>query len=210
MNNELKQHKIFFSKEKRGFGEEAFHTMWFLLYKKFEFKNFLEIGVYRGQVMSLISLLAKIENKEIEIYGISPFNKSGDTVSSYLDIDYIEDIHKNFAEFNLTKPTLVNSYSTDEKALDLIKSKIWECIYIDGSHDYEIVLQDWKICSQNIKIDGIIIMDDSSLYTNFQNLSFAFKGHPGPSKVSDEVAKESINFKEILRVGHNRVFQRVN
>jgi len=38
--------------------------------------SFLEIGVYRGQVLSLISLLAKLEQKHCDIAGISPFSSA--------------------------------------------------------------------------------------------------------------------------------------
>ena len=46
-------HRVYFSKEFRGFGEEAFHSMWYLLLSEFKPKNCLEIGVYRGQIISL-------------------------------------------------------------------------------------------------------------------------------------------------------------
>lgn len=204
----LRDHREYFQQEKRGFGEAAFHTMWYLLYQKYNFKNFLEIGVYRGQVMSLISYLAKIYNKSIDIYGISPFDKSGDEVSKYVDIDYIGDIFKNFEIFSLQRPNLTNAYSTDLAAMDLISSRYWDCIYIDGSHDYEIVVKDWSLCSQYTKEGGIIIIDDSALYTDYKPTPFSFKGHPGPSKAADEVDKSK--FKEILKVGHNRVFQKLS
>lgn len=205
---EIVKHKEYFRLNKRGFGEDAFHVMWYLLYKKYQFTNFLEIGVYRGQVMSLISHIANLDNKSVSIVGISPFNKSGDSVSVYPEIDYVKDINENFDAFSLAKPNLVNSYSTDEVAKEYIYSEIWDCIYIDGSHDYEIVKLDWENCSKNIKVGGIIIIDDSSLYTNFDNPFFAFKGHPGPSKLANEI--DLSNFKEVLRVGHNRVFERLS
>ncbi len=205
---EIVKHKEYFRLNKRGFGEDAFHAMWYLLYNKYKFSNFLEIGVYRGQVMSLISHIANLENNSVSIVGISPFNKSGDSVSEYPEIDYIKDIYNNFDSFSLPKPRLVNSYSTDEEAKNYIFSEIWDCIYIDGSHDYDIVKLDWENCSRNIKIGGVIVIDDSSLYTNFDNPFFAFKGHPGPSKLANEI--DLSKFKEVLRVGHNRVFERLN
>lgn len=206
---EVRSHKRYFQQEKRGFGEEAFHSMWFLLYEKFHFENFLEIGVYRGQVMSLIAYMARLAGRDIAIYGISPFDKSGDRASHYIDIDYMQDVYKNFSHFSLPKPNLINAYSTEPEALTVIESKKWDCIYIDGSHDYEIVKQDWGNCSANVKEGGLIIFDDASLYIeNYTAPFFAFKGHTGPSAVSDEVDSEQ--FKEILRIGHNRVFQKIS
>src|SRR5688572_14414463 len=56
--HELKAHRHYFTRRKRGFGEDAFHTMWFLLFREFRPEAFLEIGVYRGQALSLAALLA--------------------------------------------------------------------------------------------------------------------------------------------------------
>src|ERR1043165_6260403 len=72
----LKAHRAYFKLEQRGYGEDAFHTMWYLLYQKFKFKNFLEIGIYRGQTISLLGLLAREEGNDIELTGISPFTSS--------------------------------------------------------------------------------------------------------------------------------------
>lgn len=204
----IRKHKFYFTSNSRGFGEKAFHSMWYLLYKEFNFKNFLEIGIYRGQTISLIALLGKLKNKEIDVYGISPFNNAGDKVSKYLTIDYEMDVIKNFDHFSLKHPILVKAFSTDELATEIIESKLWDCIYIDGSHDYEIAKKDWINCSKNIKIGGIVVLDDASLYTIYNPPFFAFKGHPGPSKVAEEI-KDDTSFEEILRIGHNRVFKRI-
>jgi len=209
---QIVDHKNYFNKESRGFGEKALHSMWYLLYNKYKFENFLEIGVYRGQVISLLSLLAKIKNNEIAIHGISPFDNIGDTVSNYIKINYMNDVIENFNYFSLSAPALTKAYSTDDKAIDIICSRMWDCIYIDGSHDYDIAKKDWEICSIQVKVGGLIVLDDSSLYTDYRPPFFSFKGHPGPSKVAEEISSNSSgnNFKEVLRVGHNRVFERVN
>jgi SAM-dependent methyltransferase len=204
---QLQQHRDYFTQCKRGFGEDAFHVMWFLLYNEFKPKTFLEIGVYRGQVLSLVSLLQQPAAGG-EVVGISPFSPSGDSVSRYkTDVDYYDDTLKNFAHFSLPKPTLLRAYSTDESARALINSRSWDCIYIDGNHDYEIAKADWEICARNVRPGGIIVLDDSALGTNFTPPVFATKGHPGPSRVADEINRNQS--REILQVGHNRVFQKL-
>lgn len=206
---EVRSQKKYFRKESRGFGENTFHTMWYLLYEKYKFSKFLEIGVYRGQILHLIGLIAKLKKTTVDLYGISPFDNSGDSQSRYLKLDYQQDVLNHFHKFSLKEPTLLKSFSTDEIALELISSQEWDCIYIDGSHDLEIVEQDWKICKKHVTLGGIIVLDDASLYTNYNPPFFAFKGHPGPSKIGDRVASKESDFVEILRVGHNRVFERV-
>jgi hypothetical protein len=206
---ELRAHRDYYRIDRRGFGEDAFHTMWWRLFRVFKPQSFLEIGVYRGQVVSLIALLSKLEGNPCEITGISPFSSSGDSVSRYrTNLNYLEDTLSHFKHFGLPKPALVNAYSTDHAALEVIASRPWDMIYIDGNHDYDVVVKDWNACSSAIKSGGIIILDDSGLTTAYHPPAFSTAGHPGPSRLASEI--DPNHFKEILQVGHNRVFQRLS
>ena len=82
--DKLQQHRAYFKQDSRGFGEDAFHAMWFLLMREYHPLNCLEIGVYRGQVISLWAMIAKELNIPCNIHGISPFTPAGDQVSVYL------------------------------------------------------------------------------------------------------------------------------
>jgi len=206
--SELQQHRHYFTKKKRGFGEDAFHVMWFLLFRQFRPDNFLEIGVYRGQVITLIALLAKLHQTTCDVYGVAPFSSSGDEVSKYpINVDYFKDTLANFEHFGLPSPSLLKAFSTDERALELISSRVWDMIYIDGNHDYAIAKKDWELCSKNVRQNGIIVFDDAGTSTSFDPPVFATRGHPGPARVAAEI--DPGQFKEILQVGHNRVFQRL-
>ena len=204
---ELRDHRQYFSSHNRGFGEDAFHTMWWRLIGAFRPMKFLEIGVYRGQTTSLVSLLAKLEGINCQVFGISPFSPAGDTVSKYDDEpDYLADTLLNFEHFQLPEPHLLKAFSTDDSALELIRSHSWDIIYIDGNHDYDIVARDWSACSEAVRPGGIIVLDDSGLSSNYSPPAFATGGHPGPSKLASEI--DSSLFEEILQVGHNRVFRK--
>jgi SAM-dependent methyltransferase len=203
----IRKHRGFFQLSRRGFGEDAFHVMWYFLCREFRPSTFLEIGVYRGQVLSLISLLSRQLGFHCDVTGVSPFLPAGDSVSTYrAGVDYMEDTVSNFRAFGLPPPQLLRAFSTDADARNLILSHSWDVIYIDGNHDYEVVQQDWEICSRIIKPGGIIVLDDSSLGTDYRPPVFATAGHPGPSRLAEEV--DPTIFLEILRVGHNRVFQK--
>lgn len=204
--DELRAHRTYYRLDRRGFGEDAFHTMWWRLVRKFRPGNFLEIGVYRGQVISLIAMLTKLEGIHCEVTGISPFSSAGDSVSRYRnDLDYREDTLAHFKHFGLPEPSLVNAYSTDPEALAIIGTQRWDMIYIDGNHDYDVVVRDWDACARAVKPGGIIILDDSGLSTSYNPPPFATAGHPGPSRLATEIDPKQ--FVEILQVGHNRVFQ---
>jgi SAM-dependent methyltransferase len=207
----LRAHRAYFHnvpKNRRGFGEDCFHVMWGLLLSEFAPGNFLEIGVFRGQVISLVSLWAALEKRPCAVYGISPFSSAGDSATTYRkDIDYYHDCLENFDHFNLPRPTLLRAQSQEPVAARLIESVSWDLIYIDGNHDYPVVKKDWEICSRSVKPGGLIVLDDAGLGTSFAPPPFATKGQPGPSQVAREIAPAL--FRELLQVGHNRVFQRL-
>jgi hypothetical protein len=204
---ELRQHRQYFTQNRRGFGEDAFHTMWFLLFREFRPASFLEIGVYRGQSLSLAAMLARAFKLECLVQGVSPFSSAGDAISNYRSgLDYLADTLQNFQHFSLPPPSLLKAYSTDAEAARLIASRAWGIIYIDGNHDYEIVKQDWQNCARSLSPGGLIVLDDSGLASNFRPPAFATAGHPGPSRLAQEISRPP--FAEILQVGHNRVFQK--
>src|SRR4030095_9137273 len=184
---QLRVHREYFSQNRRGFGEDAFHVMWFVLFREFHPRQFLEIGVYRGQTISLAAMLSELNRRPCEVHGISPFSNAGDSVSKYrAAVDYREDTLRNFAHFRLPAPQLLKAYSTDPAASELIRSQPWDMIYIDGNHDYEIVQRDSALCAAMVRPGGLIIMDDAGLNTGYRPPLFAPGGHPGPSRLAHE------------------------
>jgi predicted O-methyltransferase YrrM len=182
--------------------------MWSLIVREIRPEQFLEIGVYRGQVISLVSLLQQALNVQGSVTGISPFLPAGDSVSQYRpDIDYKADTLRNFERFSLPKPALIEAYSTDPVAAERVRSRLWDLIYIDGNHDEDVVRADWKLCAEQIRPGGMIVLDDSGLSTSYKPPAFATRGHPGPSRVAAELDRRA--FQEVLQVGHNRVFQKL-
>jgi Methyltransferase domain len=205
---ELQEHRAYFFKGLRGFNEDAMHVMWFMLFAEFKPANFLEIGVFRGQTISLAALLSRRNGVTCAMQGISPFDGAGDSVSKYPQgFDYQQDTLSHFEHFGLPKPALLKAYSTAPEAVALIRSRTWDMIYIDGNHDYDVARQDWEVCSQSTKCGGIIVMDDSGSTTSYRPPIFATAGLPDPSRLAQEIDRSQ--FREILQVGHNRVFQKL-
>ncbi len=209
---ELREHRAYFYNvpgDRRGFGENAFHVMWFLLLREFRPTSFLEIGIFRGQTISLVSLCSRRNTASCDVHGISPFSPAGDEVTSYpAGIDYYQDTLYNFDHFSLPHPNLLRAFSTDPPAIERIASKPWDLIYIDGNHDYDVARKDWDACSASVKPGGLIVLDDAALSTAYQPPAFAAtRGHPGPSRLAREIDRS--RFREILQVGHNRVFQKI-
>ena len=58
-----------------------------------------------------------------------------------------------------------------------------------GKLDYynnvtEMVKHDFDICSECVKKNGLIVLDDASLYNGYKPSYYSTPGHPGPSKVT--------------------------
>lgn len=203
----LREHRWYFKKEMRGYGEDAFHSMWWLLLREFHPQLCLEIGVYRGQVISLWTLISQILHHDCEVHGISPFTPMDDSVSAYYrDVNFYTDTLNSFNHFHLKEPALVNALSTDIKARKYISKNNWNLIYIDGSHDFEVVLADYRHCRDHLAVGGLLVLDDASLGTSYHPPYFSFAGHPGPSRVAAEFAIKEMKF--LGAVGHNSVFQK--
>ena len=200
----LRQHRSYFEGE-RGFGENAFHAAWLDVLRRHKPQNLLEIGVYRGQSLSLWQLIASKFEMEMFVAGISPLTNLGDSVSVYPEVDYESDIFANFNKFSLKTPLLVKSLSTESLSTEFISSKNWDLIYIDGSHEYDVVLHDYEISLKNLKVGGILCMDDSSLFWDTP-IEGVFKGHFGPSKVAMDFATVEMNYE--FTVGHLNFFSK--
>jgi hypothetical protein len=203
----LVDHRHYFSQDGRGFGEAAFHVMWDSLFSIFKPSSFLEIGVYRGQTLSLASLCSRESSFPARVCGISPFTSAADSVSKYSNqINYYEDALKNFAFFKLPAPHLVRGLSTEPHVWKQVAQHKWDMVYIDGNHDYEVAKSDFANCNKILAPRGLIVLDDSGLFTRYQAPLFSTAGHFGPSKLAGEIS--ALGFQELLQVGHNRVFQK--
>ena len=96
----LKAHRDFVVQYGWGYGNRAFHWLWNILvqHSADDFK-FLEIGVFKGQTLSLVSLLNRIYNKKGTVYGITPLSSSGDKYATHPDIDYENAIMTIYGRF---------------------------------------------------------------------------------------------------------------
>ena len=202
----IREHRRFFREGGRGFGEDALHAMWWLILLQYRPRRLLEIGVYRGQVISLWARIAKFLNDEAEVHGISPFSPVGDSVSVYRsDLDYEADVRRTFRRFGLPDPVLVRALSTDPVAVEHIQQRSWDVAYIDGSHEYETVLADYTLCRKHLAPGGLLILDDAAVASRFRPPAFSFAGHEGPSRVASEVASKEMRLLGF--VGHNAIFE---
>lgn len=227
----LAAHRRHVEENQLGFGDPAFHRMWRLLLRaaaaRFGPVRALEIGVYKGQVISLWALLAREDRLEVQVSALSPlqghpmprsrvFNKLRHWFSPgfrekiasgnfYPPDDYEGVIRALFARFALDfdRVTLHRGYSTDPGLLARLADERYEIIYVDGDHTYAGALHDFRQYGPKIVPGGWLVADDAGC--ELPGTIF-WKGHASVSRAARELP--ALGFTNVLNVGHNRVYQR--
>lgn len=212
----LKNHRDWVVQNRWGYGNRSFHWMWTLLIREAP-KNFkfLEIGVFKGQITSLISILNKELNKQGHIYGVTPLNKDGDKYGTHPDDDYETRIAEIYGEFGLDASdlTLIEGYSQDPEIINTVRSEApFDFVFVDGCHDYEVVVSDLKNYGELLKIGGYLIVDDSSSQLQIPDglIRLNWRGLPEVSQAVQDVIETDVRFVHLFAVGHNRVFERIS
>lgn len=151
----LKALRDFVEKHVYGFGERSFYWLWKLIIDDIQKDKlrFLEIGVYKGQTLALIRMLAP--NATIE--GITPLDTSG----GMAERDYMQDVKDLHNEFDLKLPTIHKGLSDD---IDIVKKMTkkakYDIVYIDGGHTYEEARHDIETYGAMVRKGGYLVVDD--------------------------------------------------
>ncbi len=212
----LKSHRDFVVQNGWGYGNRAFHWMWNILVEHApqNFK-FLEIGVFKGQTISLVSLLNRLYKKDGMVYGITPLSKSGDKYATHPDIDYEEAIMTIYAQSGLDASDLeiIQGYSNDSQIIEQAEQLgPYDLVYVDGCHDYDVVVSDLKHYGNMLKVGGYLIVDDASNTLNIPDnlIRLNWRGLPDVTSATNDVMLNNPSFKEAFAVGHNRIFKRIS
>ena len=195
-----------------GFGEIPFHYLWLLLINQMPSSfRFLEIGIYKSSIMSLVKLCSDKLKKTSTIYGISPLDSTGDKyLLQYEQCDYHRCIAQIFADHQLdiSTTTILKGRSTDPIIKEsIIEEHPFDMVYIDGSHNYEDVVSDIELTDKLLTPNGYLIMDDASSYLNLGKLSI-FKGHVDVSDAIKNKLDNNKSYVHLLACGHNRVWRK--
>jgi hypothetical protein len=227
----LHAHREHVERHRLGFGDAAFHTLWRLLLhgaaERFGRFSALEIGVYKGQVISLWQLLVQNEHLTLDISAITPLQgnppphslwrsrwlwlvspryrervRNGDF---YPEDDYATAIAGLFAAFalDLTQVRLLRGFSTDNDLKEKLAQAQFHVVYVDGAHTYDGVRHDLEFYGTRIVPGGWLVVDDAGC--DLPGTSF-WKGHPAVTRACDILP--GLHFHGVLNVGHNRVFER--
>jgi hypothetical protein len=230
----LAGHRNYIEENKLGFGDRAFHYMWYLLLRHLietrQRPRLLEIGVYKGQVISLWTLIGKSLGSEVHIECITPL--SGNLASQnkfieffrvlfskkfredkaagnfYTDDDYYDIIRSLFEKFQLNIRDVIfhKGLSSDYNVLQELANKEFDLVYIDGDHTRSAVEQDIKNYSTKLSRGGFLVMDDASCYLPGGENKEYWKGHLSVSQACEIIP--ALGFDNVLNVGHNRIYRK--
>ena len=205
---ELKAYRDFIEQNAFGFGERCFLWMWNEIVKKMpdEF-TFMEIGVFRGQILAIVSLLAERHGKKVRRIGITPL----DTSDGHWESDYEADIIRLHDVFNIKDDyELIRLDSTNPNAIKLASQNPPDVLYIDGGHTYEVVKSDLTHYLPILKVGGTLVIDDCN---NAIPMPWGyFQGIQSVSLAVDEVLPREGSteyWKHELNLVHNRVLTKL-
>lgn len=207
-DKELKAYRDWIEANAFGFGERCFLWMWNEIVKKMpdEF-TFMEIGVFRGQILAIVSLLAERHGKKVRRIGITPL----DTSDGHWESDYEADIIRLHDVFNIKDDyELIRLNSTNPNAIHLASQNPPDVLYIDGGHTYEVVKSDLTHYLPILKVGGTLVIDDCN---NAIPMPWGyFQGIQSVSLAVDEVLPREGSteyWKHELNLVHNRVLTKL-
>jgi len=228
----LSSHRQHIEQHKLGYGDAAFHAMWKLLlaaaHERFGRVDALEIGVFKGQVISLWALLAKTQGWTVRVNALTPlegqplrgarlwrslkqrllprFRERNQSGNFYSDDDYERIVKTLFSRFGLdfSEVRLVRGYSNDRAVLDALQADRFHIVYVDGDHTYDGAAADVRHFAPKVVAGGWLVMDDAAF--DLPGTVF-WKGYESVTRACALLPE--LGFRNVLNVGHNRVFERM-
>lgn len=228
----LAAHRRHVEEKSLGFGDPAFHWLWHLLLaaagRRFGAFDALEIGVFKGQVISLWALLARERGLAARIHAVTPlagqpmpapgfwrslryrldrrFRERVNSGDFYAAEDYEAIVRAHFAHHGLSfdDVRLLRGYSTEPAIQTEAARHRYALLYIDGDHTYEGACADLHGYAPLVAPGGWLVMDDAghdlagdTFWKGYESVARACRLLPG------------LGFKNVINIGHNRVFERV-
>lgn len=211
---ELYNYRKFIKENVYGMGEDEFLILWKLIVNSMpEEFSFCEIGVHKGQILALINLLSKRENKKVCRYGVSPMNGINTRDKGNFH-DAVQYLHKRF---NLDEDYFIIEGLSEEPSVitKAEKRAPFDILYIDGSHERSNVEWDFMNYLPMLAKNGILVVDDSN---NNARCTYGppflwggrFWGIPDVSDVTDYFMSNNKAFKFVGSIIHNRVWRKIN
>jgi cephalosporin hydroxylase len=144
---------------------------------------------------------------------LTPFSSTRDNSTNYPDVNYKAHISNLFSTFDLrmSDVAFIQGLSTDSHSIERAKNlSPFDCIYIDGAHDYETVVNDILSYGPFVATGGLLVMDDSANYLNIPDglIRLNWRGIVDVSNAVRDYLEGDPSFEHIFSCGHNRVWRK--
>jgi len=140
--------------------------------------SIIEVGVYEGYTTFWLSDMLTQYNQNLKIYAIDPHVGSNDLEEA--DFNKIREYFCHNLEVNKSKNVEYIQKFSSEGLIELINKGVKsEFIYIDGDHKASTVLSDLVLSWQLLKVGGVILCDDSTLW-RFKDKNGEISPHMSP------------------------------
>lgn len=201
----LKAHRDFVEQNVFGFGERSFQWLHKIIVDEMPVNfSFMEIGVFKGQILSLYKMLADVAGKSVTRYGVTPLSTAGGVWES----DYKRDIEYIHNTFKLEKDyQLLVGLSTDPEIIKEAQNLSVDVLYIDGGHDYATVVSDIVNYIPIIKPGGYLVIDDCA-----NDMSMPWGYFTGIKEVTDatgSIMNAHPDYEFMFNVVHNKVWRKL-
>jgi hypothetical protein len=208
----LLQFREYVERENLGYGDRAFYWFWKLLVDTMPSTfRFLEIGVYKGQILTLIGMLAQREGKCAQLFGVTPITNINDKYSKYDSSDYADAIERIQSWASIPsgrRALLIEGLSTDDNAK--ARARIcapYQIVYVDGGHEFPTVCSDIIVYGEMLTVGGYLVLNDASCHLPLPD--HIWRGHEDVARAVRELIESNRTFSERLAIGHLRVWQKV-
>src|SRR5208337_4300561 len=98
---------------------------------------------------------------------------------------------------------LLRGFSTDPAILRSLQNESFHVIYVDGDHTFAGVRHDFLTFGAKVVPGGWLVADDAA--ADVPGTAF-WKGHEAVTRATSVLP--SIGFRNVLNVGHNRIYER--
>ncbi|MBM3256668.1 MAG: class I SAM-dependent methyltransferase, partial [Candidatus Moranbacteria bacterium] len=145
----------------------------------------VEIGSYKGKSTIWLSGGLK-NNRNAKLYAVDSHQGSPEFIGEYKKINTHKEFKKNIERAGFAK-IVIPIRKSSLQAAKAVAEKI-DILFIDGSHTYAAVRNDFLTWSKKIKKGGWIILHDATVLT-------------GPRKVAQKYILRSFNFRRTGMLG---------
>jgi hypothetical protein len=229
----LASHRRWVEQHRHGYGHRAFHALFLALIEQLASRvepiRLLEIGVFKGQTVSLAALSAKQLQARIEITAVSPllgnlpplaasqrawrwltdpgFRRQGTLGNLHPGTDHLADIRRIYEAFELDFGALrvVRGRSQEPEIAKRLQAERFALVFIDGDHSYEAVRFDIETYTPLVVPGGYAVLDDAAYFLPGFGYSKGFK----QVSVACRALEASTEFRNVINVGKMRVFERL-